>query len=387
MSVRSLVLVDTVRSVLRRFDAPMLARGAVVVLGLALLGGYGLVTPVWNAPLEVQLSRFVEAAVTGLCVFVAVAVADGVVDRGRPRLPVYAVAVGLSAVAGAWISWEVREAIGIGYPVRAAAIPHHALLHRLDVATIALLVGGLATTVHANRRAAIAARRRQQAAERARAAARRRTLESELQALQARVEPAFLFDTLRRIRAFHRIDAVGAGAMLEDLIVYLRAALPHMRESTSTVEREATLSRAWLEIVRRTRPGWSVDVRVAADAADRPLPALVLLPLVQHVVANAGDGALAIVADATLDGVDLRLRVSAADGSAPPTDAGPGAARAGQTDESDGDPVASPAAIAVVAERLRALYGAGASVVVRTPAGGREVLVRLPLERAGAVAA
>ena len=56
--------------------------------------------------------------------------------------------------------------------------------------------------------------------------ARRRTLESRLQALQARVEPQFLFNTLAKVRdAVRRRSSGKAAEMLEDLIVYLRAAL------------------------------------------------------------------------------------------------------------------------------------------------------------------
>lgn len=360
---------DFLRAVVRRFDRRTLVRGAVVVLGLAFLGGLGLVTPVWGAPGEVQLSRFVEAVVTGVCVFVAVTAADELVERGGARLPVYGLAVVTSAVAGAWLSWEVRAWTGLRYPSPVAAIPHDELLHRLDVATIAALVGGLATFVHANRRAAIAARRRRHAAERARADARRRTLESELQALQARVEPAFLFDTLRRIRAFYRSDAPAAGAMLEDLIVYLRAALPHLRESTSTVATEATLAGAWLEIVRRSRPDWRVRMAVAADAADAALPALVLLPLVQHAAAEAGDGPLEVAVEAARDGGSLRLAVRWTLGPGPVAAEG----RDGRCD------AGLPDALAAVAARLQALYGGSASLARTGVDGVQESVVRVPV--------
>ena len=60
--------------------------------------------------------------------------------------------------------------------------------------------------------------------------------------------------------------------MMEDLILYLRAALPHLRESTSTVAQELRLVRAWLDIVGRGAAQWSVDVDAAASAHEARLP-------------------------------------------------------------------------------------------------------------------
>ena len=68
--------------------------------------------------------------------------------------------------------------------------------------------------------------------------------------MQARVEPQFLFNTLAQVRQLYDSDAPLAGKMLDDLIAYLRAALPHLRESSSTLGKEAALARAYLDIVR-----------------------------------------------------------------------------------------------------------------------------------------
>jgi sensor histidine kinase YesM len=91
---------------------------------------------------------------------------------------------------------------------------------------------------------------RMRAAELARTLSRRRTLESRLQAMQARVEPQFLFNTLAQVRELYERDAVVAGRVLDDLISYLRAALPHLRESSSTLGQEIALARAYLDIMQ-----------------------------------------------------------------------------------------------------------------------------------------
>jgi sensor histidine kinase YesM len=77
--------------------------------------------------------------------------------------------------------------------------------------------------IYVNRRTARLAARRLYNAELARATSRRRTLESRLQAMQARVEPQFLFNTRAQVRELYVRDAGAAGRMLEDLIAYLRA--------------------------------------------------------------------------------------------------------------------------------------------------------------------
>jgi sensor histidine kinase YesM len=77
----------------------------------------------------------------------------------------------------------------------------------------------------------------------------RLALESRLQALQARVEPEFLFRTLSHVRDLYDRDVVlgspaRASKMLDDLIAYLRAAMPHVRDTSSTVAQEVELPRA-----------------------------------------------------------------------------------------------------------------------------------------------
>ena len=67
--------------------------------------------------------------------------------------------------------------------------------------------------------------------------------------MQARVEPRFLFNTLAQVERLYEIDAQRADRMLDDLIVYLRAALPQLRETTSTLSREIELAKAYLNIV------------------------------------------------------------------------------------------------------------------------------------------
>jgi hypothetical protein len=357
-------------AVARRLRPGMLLLAALALTVLVYVGGMGVMTAFWAAPLGVKAARAVEMTVMSTLMALAIVTADEAVARGLPRAVSYTGIVVAAALCGSLLGWEVRELLGVEYPVpqgRAQnwdADPFLRLLHQLDTAVIGTLLGGLAAFVHVSRRTAIAARQRQHEAERARAAARRRTLESQLQALQARVEPAFLFDTLGRIRALYRHDADAAGAMLEDLIVYLRAALPHLRHSSSTVAQEATLARSWLEIVSRSAPRWRTSIEIAGAAQDARIPALVVLPLVQCAVAEtpaAPPLALQLRLGAKAGAERLHIDVSTSTAAF-------------------AHGIAGRPSLEQIDERLRALFGTQAVFETRPSGDGSVARIELPLE-------
>ncbi len=155
-------------------------------------------------------------------------------------------------------------------------------------------------------------------------------LEAKLQLMQAQVEPHFLFNTLANVQHLVETDSPAASRMLESLIQYLRAALPQMREATTTLGREADMARAFLEINR---------VR---------MPPMMLLSLVENALKHGVDPCCECVT-VTLRAAhaDGRLTVSVADtgeGIVPKKGGGVG--------------------LANIRERLKALYGPGARLVL-----------------------
>ena len=183
--------------------------------------------------------------------------------------------------------------------------------------------------------------------------------------MQARIEPQFLFDTLARVKALYEHDADAAERVLDELIAYLRAAMPRMRDTSSTVGQELDLVRAWLAILG-TSAGTAVDhaVDVQDAALDARLPPMLLLPLVTHVFVRQRQGRddhrylrLAVVQD----GGRLRLRLTAG---------------------SSADGVEEDATVATIRERLTALYRGEASLrLARRSDGTLEGELDLPLER------
>ena len=168
-----------------RWSKLLVGSGLLVVI----LASGIVLSPAWSAPWSVKLNRMLESSMLALFVWIAVLIADRAMDRGAPRLPTYALAVAMGSIVGAVLSWQFRMALGRTPPVPKGLVlwTHHAFAHQIDLAVIGMLIGGMAACVHVNRRTALSARRRQHAAEQARALAERVTLESELQALQARV--------------------------------------------------------------------------------------------------------------------------------------------------------------------------------------------------------
>ena len=313
--------------------------------------------------LEFFASELVIESLVIVCVMATVIVADEAVSRGVPRMRAYLCAVVLGCATAAWAQWELRVLLGWDVVATADDDGWFELLQPWKVFLDYLFLSAVACFVYVNRRTARAAVLRLRTTELARERARRRTLESRLQAMQARVEPQFLFNTLAQVRELYEQDVVVAGRMLDDLIAYLRAALPHLRHSSSTLAQEIALAQAYLDIMRVSlgdRLSFDIDVPDAAKRAR--VPPMVLLPLIDHVLvrglqpAGAG-GSIRIVTEAAAG----RLRLSIIASGFVPN---------GQDSGLDG-----------IGERLHALYGDDARFEFeRMREGGTRAALEIPYE-------
>ncbi|MBM4181242.1 MAG: histidine kinase [Betaproteobacteria bacterium] len=110
--------------------------------------------------------------------------------------------------------------------------------------------------------------------------------EARLQALQARIRPHFLFNTLNSVLSLVRSDPGRAEAALENLAELYRGLLADNRQ-LSSLERELELARAYLDLeTLRLGERLHVDWRVDNAPADARLPALVLQPLLENAVCH-----------------------------------------------------------------------------------------------------
>lgn len=123
------------------------------------------------------------------------------------------------------------------------------------------------------------------AAQRAQAAIAREVLEARLIAMQAQVEPQFLFESLVDIEALYRRDGAVAAENLDRLITYLRVALPRLREAGSTVEAEIDLVKAYLAVVTSLHAGRpALHVTLPDDCLAARFYPMLFLPLVQRAM-------------------------------------------------------------------------------------------------------
>ena len=123
------------------------------------------------------------------------------------------------------------------------------------------------------------------AAQRAQASIAREVLEARLIAMQAQVEPQFLFDSLVDIEKLYRKDPSQAAEDLDRLINYLRVALPRMRESGSTIEAEIDLVKAYLAVVTSLHAGRpALHVTLPEECRVARFYPMLFLPLVQRAV-------------------------------------------------------------------------------------------------------
>ncbi len=185
-----------------------------------------------------------------------------------------------------------------------------------------------------------------------------------LRALQAQIEPHFLFNTLANVTSLIDADAPGAKHMLESFIRFLRASLAATRTESTTLRAEAELIAAYLEVLQvrmGARLRFSIDI--PDELAAFTLPPMLLQPVVENAIhhglepkVQGGDVRLQARRDAS--GVEIEIADTGV-GFAPTTRGGVG--------------------LTNLRERLHLLYGERASLAVSdAPGGGASVRVRLP---------
>jgi sensor histidine kinase YesM len=198
----------------------------------------------------------------------------------------------------------------------------------------------------------------------------KQAIEAELKLMQAQVEPHFLFNTLASVQYLTETDPREASRMLGHLIDYLRAALPQLRASSTSLGKEVGLAEAYLNILRMrmgSRLGFTIDV--PADLAPHPFPPNLLISLVEnaikHGIEPSAHGGTVLVR-ARREGDSLVVTVE---------DSGRGL----RTSTRDGQGVG----LANVRDRLAALYGTNGRFTLAPgePTGARATLT-IPFESA-----
>jgi sensor histidine kinase YesM len=115
--------------------------------------------------------------------------------------------------------------------------------------------------------------------------AQRATVQANLRALQAQIEPHFLFNTLANVTSLIHTRPDDAKHMLEEFIAYLRASLATTRENETTLAKEFVLMQSFLAVLQ-VRMGNRLVVRVELpdDLQQFVLPPMLIQPLVENAI-------------------------------------------------------------------------------------------------------
>lgn len=109
--------------------------------------------------------------------------------------------------------------------------------------------------------------------------------QARLQALQAQLNPHFLFNTLNGISTLMHRDVEAADRMIVRLSELLRRALENVGTQEVPLRDELEFLRSYLEIEQvRFGPRLTVEFVVPADLLDVPVPNLILQPLVENAI-------------------------------------------------------------------------------------------------------
>ncbi|HMN77222.1 MAG TPA: sensor histidine kinase [Burkholderiaceae bacterium] len=195
---------------------------------------------------------------------------------------------------------------------------------------------------------------------------KRQVVEARMAAMQAQVEPHFLFNTLASIDHLIETDPARASKMQKNLIALLRASMPTLREADTNLGRELAVIRPYLEILKvRMEERLQTEIRVSDGLLSAEFPPMMLQSLVENAIKHglepkAEGGTLAVAAEI----VHGDLVVSVAD-----TGLGFGKAATAGTG----------LGLSNIRERLHLLYGERARVeVAENPGGGTRVSITVP---------
>ena len=210
-------------------------------------------------------------------------------------------------------------------------------------------------------------------------ALKRQVVEARMAAMQAQVEPHFLFNTLASIDHLIEVDPKRASQMQKNLIALLRASMPTMREASDggvkDLGRELAVIRPYLEILKvRMEERLVTEIDVPEGLLSAEFPPMMVQTLVENAIKHGLEpkpegGQLSVKAEI----VHGKLQVTVAD-------TGLGFGRAATAGTGVG--------LANIRERLQLLYGTKAGLTIaENNGGGTRVTVTVPYKPVEGVAA
>jgi LytS/YehU family sensor histidine kinase len=188
-------------------------------------------------------------------------------------------------------------------------------------------------------------------------ALQRQAADAELRALQAQIEPHFLFNTLANAIALVDYEPQQAKRLLERFNDHLRATLAASRRTHSTLGDELQLLEGYLALMQmRMGPRLTFAIEVPEALRSLPFAPLLLQPLVENAIAHG--------LEPKVEGGHITVRAEPQGTSVRITVADNGLGEGAPASNGNGVGVAN------VRQRAQALWGASARVDVRRSAQG-----------------
>jgi len=185
-----------------------------------------------------------------------------------------------------------------------------------------------------------------------------------LRALQAQIEPHFLFNTLANVSTLIDRDAPQAKRMLERFIHFLRGSLAATRTERTTLGAEGELIASYLDVLRvRMGPRLEYAVDIEPSLVDFAIAPMLLQPVVENAIRHG--------LEAKVEGgrVDFRARRESGSVCIDVRDTGVGFAAT----------TTGGVGLTNLRDRLRGLYGEAATLCIgENHPSGTVVTVRLP---------
>jgi signal transduction histidine kinase len=291
--------------------------------------------------------------------------AEGTESVDQPDATMIAMPV-LTAFGAACLGFAGAMALAEAYVAPSSLVLDHPVANALfwGVVLLLMLASSLGGVGRASLRVYGWANERAAAAARARADLER----ARLGALQAQMNPHFLFNTLNTVAALAGPDSPRAERVVEHLSAVLRHSLQRADRGFTSVDDELQFTREYLD-VEQARLGDRLKVtwNVSADTLPLRVPTASVQPLVENAIAYAIEtrpdgGHIHIASARTAGGYLLRLSVE---------DNGPGF----PADMKDGHGIGD------LRQRLRAEYQRKCELDTETLPTGARVTISVPATR------
>jgi hypothetical protein len=207
---------------------------------------------------------------------------------------------------------------------------------------------------------------------------KRQVMEARMAAMQAQMEPHFLFNTLAGIEHLIETDPPRAATMQKSLIAFLRATMPTLREANAQAERdlgrELAVVQPYLELMRmRMEERLQFDLQVPQGLRSARFPPMMLQSLVENAIRHG--------LEPKAEGGSISVRAEVQDGQliVQVQDTGVGFApdAPGASTGAEGGGIG----LSNIRARLQLLYGAKASLLTSSPStGGACVTITVPYQ-------